>query len=123
MEKNREKDICLTEIAAMRPRIYLALLLCLIMLLNYYDIMHTVYVYSSAAAAEGNPLMAVLLDTSPRLAVILKMTMAILFAIVITVYSEMQFRRALLISVLIAFIYLMVALWHLFGMYVTYWLV
>ncbi|HNX29566.1 MAG TPA: DUF5658 family protein [Syntrophomonadaceae bacterium] len=122
MGKNREKDICLTEIAATRPKIYLALLLCLIMVLNYYDIMHTVYVYSSAAAAEGNPLMAALLNTSPRLAVSLKMAAAILFTIVMLAYSKKQFRRAFLISVLITFVYLLVALWHLFGMHITNWL-
>lgn len=103
------------EVITIRPKIYLALLLMLVIALNYYDIMHTIYLCSSANVIEGNPFMGFLLDASPRLAIVFKMGIAILFAFTMLVYSMIHFRRACMISSFIALIYLMLAAWHVSG--------
>lgn len=118
----RIQDISTVEVMTIRPKIYLALLLMLVIALNYYDIMHTIYLYSSANVTEGNPFMGILLDTNPRLAVILKMSIAVVFAITMIIYSRIQLRRAYVITSVITLIYLIIAVWHMTGLYITNWL-
>ncbi|NLF44454.1 MAG: hypothetical protein GX581_00110, partial [Syntrophomonadaceae bacterium] len=60
------------------PQLGLALLLGLVVLLNYYDIMHTIELCSAFMATEGNPFMRYLLRLSPELAIVLKMGSAML---------------------------------------------
>ncbi|MGI5881017.1 MAG: DUF5658 family protein [Syntrophomonadaceae bacterium] len=109
------QDIRTVEVTTIYPKIYLAMLLMLVIALNYYDIMHTIYLCSSANVTEGNPFMAFLLGTNPRLAIVFKMGIAILFAFTMLVYSMIHFRRACMISSFIALIYLMLAAWHVSG--------
>ena len=118
----RRQDISTVEVMTIRPKIYLALLLMLVIALNYYDIMHTIYLCSSANVTEGNPFMGILLDTNPRLTVILKMSIAVVFAITMIIYSRIQLRRAYVITSVITLIYLIIAVWHVTGLYITNWL-
>ncbi|HPF44895.1 MAG TPA: DUF5658 family protein [Syntrophomonadaceae bacterium] len=104
------------------PQFCFALLLGLVILLNYYDIMHTIYLYSHSLAVEGNPLMGYLLKADQRLALMIKMGVAVVFAIVMLIYARIHFKRAFLYTSLIALVYVLVALWHMTGIYITYWL-
>lgn len=95
-----------------QPQMYLTLLLILIVVLNYYDIMHTIYLCSSADIVEGNPFMGLLLKKSPSLAIVFKMGTAILFAVTMIIYSTKHFMCSFTISSFIAFIYLILTAWH-----------
>ena len=104
------------------PQLGLVLLLGLVVLLNYYDIMHTIELCSAFMATEGNPFMRYLLGLSPELAIVLKMGAAMLFALVMACYARINFRRALIYTSLITAVYLLAALWHVTGQWITGWL-
>ena len=116
-----KQDISMVELTTICPKIYLALLLMLVVALNYYDIMHTIYLCSSANVTEGNPFMGFLLEANPILAVFLKMSITVVFAIIMMIYSMIHFRRAYIITSVIASIYLIIAAWHVTGLYITNW--
>ncbi len=103
---------CMVEVIKVHPHMYLTLLLILIVVLNYYDIMHTIHLCSSTNIIEGNPFIRFLLQISPRLAIVFKMGVTILFAFTMLLYSTKHFMRTFIISSLIAFVYLVLTAWH-----------
>lgn len=109
----RKPELALVREGVSKPEFYLALLLSLIIILNYYDIMHTIALCASGAAMEGNPIMRFLLEKSPGLALVMKMGVVLLFSIVMLIYARTHLRRAFLITSLVTLVYLLVAIWHL----------
>lgn len=99
----------------------LVLLLVLILCLNYYDIIHSLQLIREGLAVEGNPLMRYLLERNPAGAIIIKMTMAFFFAVIVGIYSLVNSRRALAAAILVAALYILLTAWHLTGLYITNW--
>jgi len=110
-----------TDFCSYKQRLYLLMLLFLIVCLNLYDIIHSLQLIKDGLAVEGNPLMRYLLETNPTGAIILKMAVAVLFAAMVGIYARINFQRALGAAILVAALYILVAAWHLTGIYITNW--
>ena len=65
--------------------------------------------------------MRYLLAANPAVAIVLKMTVAVFFASIVTIYAQINFQRALAASALVATLYSLVAVWHLTGLHLTTW--
>ncbi len=99
----------------------LAVMVGLVILLNYYDIMHTIELCATLTATEGNPLIGYLLAIDPRLALIVKTGIGFLFAVTILIYAQTYFKRAFVCTSLVMLVYLLTAIWHMAGLRIMGW--
>jgi len=118
MYQNLENN---SSIHSYKHRLLLLGLLFLIICLNLYDIFHSLHLIRDGLAVEGNPIMRYLLERNPATAVIIKMAVAVFFAVIIVIYSLTHAKRALTIAMGVAVLYFLVTVWHLTGPQITNW--